>query len=405
MDMLYPFSEPLYVMAKPAGAACNLRCRYCYYLEKAKLFTRQQPPVMSDELLEKYIKEYIGCQSTPDVLFCWHGGEPLLRPLNFYKKALKLQRQYANGKRISNIIQTNGTLINDEWARFFKQNNFLIGVSIDGPKELHDRYRLNTRSEGSWERVMRGIRLLQKYDVDWNAMAVVNDVIAEHPLEFYRFFKSIDCHYIQFTPIVERIKHHDDGRHLANPLDGEEPQLAPFSVTPKKWGDFLCAVFDEWVRNDVGTFFVQIFDSTLANWIGEQPSVCTMAKNCGHAAVMEHNGDFYSCDHFVFPEYRLGNIMTDSIISMMKSERQLKFGRAKHDSLPSQCQECEWLFACNGECPKNRFCKTPTGERGLNYLCEGYRQFFSHAAPAMDFMKNQLLNQLPPAAIMDFLKG
>lgn len=405
MDALYPFSEPLYVMAKPAGAACNLRCEYCYYLEKAKLFARQQAPTMSDELLEKYISEYINSQSTPDVLFCWHGGEPLLRQISFYKKALKLQNQYAKGKRISNIIQTNGTLITDEWARFFKLNNFLIGVSIDGPKELHDRYRLSPRAEGSWERVMRGIRLLQKYDVDWNAMAVINDVIAEHPLDFYRFFKSIDCHYIQFTPIVERIKHHADGRHLANPLDGEEPMLAPFSVTPKKWGDFLCTVFDEWVRNDVGTFFVQIFDSTLANWIGEQPSVCTMAKNCGHAAVMEHNGDFYSCDHFVFPEYRLGNIMTDSIISMMKSERQLKFGRAKHDSLPSQCQECEWLFACNGECPKNRFCKTATGERGLNYLCEGYRRFFSHVAPAMDFMKSQLLNKRPPAAIMDILKG
>lgn len=403
--MIYPFSEPLYVMAKPAGAACNLRCEYCYYLEKAKLFSKQQAPTMSDELLEKYISEYIGCQTTPDVLFVWHGGEPLLRPISFYKKVLKLQRQYAKGRNISNIIQTNGTLINDEWALFLKQNNFLIGVSIDGPKELHDHYRLNPQSQGSWDRVIRGIKCLQKYNVEWNAMAVVNDVIAEHPLEFYNFFKSINCHYIQFTPIVERIIKHEDGRHLANPLDGEEPKLATFSVTAKQWGDFLCTIFDEWVRKDVGTYFIQIFDSTLANWVGEKPSVCTMAKNCGHAAVMEHNGDFYSCDHFVFPEYRLGNLNTESILQMMKSERQLKFGRAKSDSLPLKCQECEWLFACNGECPKNRFCKTTTGERGLNYLCEGYRRYFSHVAPAMDFMRRQLINRQSPAEIMNFIRS
>ena len=402
--MLHPFSSPLYLMAKPAGAACNLRCDYCYYLEKARLFTRQDAPVMSDELLERFVEDYIGCQTTPEVQFCWHGGEPLLRPVSFYKKALKLQRQYARGRKIDNIIQTNGTLINDEWARFFRQNNFLVGVSIDGPKELHDHYRRSPQNEGSWDRVMRGIRCLQKYNVDWNAMAVVNDVTADHPLEFYRFFKSIDCQYLQFTPIVERLQSHSDGRHLANPLDGDEPQLAPFSVTPKKWGEFLCAIFDEWVRKDVGKMFVQIFDSTLACWMGEQPSVCTMARDCGHAAVMEHNGDVYSCDHFVFPEYRLGNILSDSILSMMKSQRQLEFGRVKHGALPLQCQQCEWGFACNGECPKNRFCTTSSGERGLNYLCEGYHAFFEHAAPAMDIMKRLLQRQLPPALIMEGLK-
>lgn len=402
--MLYPFSEPLYVMAKPAGAACNLRCSYCYYLEKAKMYTRHNSPVMSDQMLEEYISQYISAQTTPDVLFCWHGGEPLLRPLSFYRKAMQLQSQYAKGRNISNIIQTNGTLITDEWARFFRQHGFLIGVSLDGPQHLHDVYRKTPQDQGSWERVMRGVSLLNKYGVEWNAMAVVNDVIAQHPLEFYRFFKSIGCHFLQFTPIVERLTVHADGRHLANPLDGDMPSLAPYSVTPRQWGDFLCTLFDEWVRNDVGKVFVQIFDSTLANWVGEQPSVCTLAKHCGHAAVMEHNGDFYSCDHFVFPEYRLGNIMTHSILSMMKSERQLNFGRAKHDSLPTQCQECQWEFACHGECPKNRFCKTPTGERGLNYLCEGYRQYFSHVAPAMDFMKRQLMQRQPPAAIMDSIR-
>lgn len=392
-------------MAKPAGALCNLRCEYCYYLEKQLLYkgirkdsaSGENSPYMTDELLEHYIKEYIAAQTTHEVQFCWHGGEPLLRKRSFYEKALKLQGRYAQGHQIDNIIQTNGVLIDDDWARFFAQHHFLVGISIDGPEEYHNSYRVAASGKPTWERVMRGIDCLNKYNVEWNAMAVVNAVNVEHPLEFYRFFKEIGCRYIQFTPIVERIVHHDDGRHLANPLDSDDWTLAPFSITPKQWGNFLCTLFDEWVKNDVGQYFIQLFDSTLANWMGMQPSVCTLAKDCGHAAVMEHNGDLYSCDHFVFPEYKLGNIKTDTIISMMNSKRQIDFGKVKQGSLPRQCQMCEWLFACNGECPKNRFAKTSEGERGLNYLCAGYHQFFTHAAPAFDIMK-KLLQMGRPAA-------
>ncbi len=397
---VYPFAEPLYVMAKPAGASCNLRCRYCYYLEKEILYSSKRTHTMSDEVLERYIKDYIDSQTTAEILFCWHGGEPLLQPISFYKKALRLQKQYAPQRRISNSIQTNGTLITDEWAMFLKQNNFLVGVSIDGPQHLHDHYRTNSTGRGTWELVMKGINCLNEHHVEWNAMAVVNNITTRNPLEFYQFFKSIKCRYIQFTPVVERIINHADGRSLATPQDGDSAQLAPFSVNPKEWGQFLCTIFDEWVRHDVGEYFIQLFDSTLANWVGQPPSLCTMAKTCGHAGVMEHNGDVYSCDHFVFPEYKLGNIMSASIISMMKSQRQLNFGRAKQGTLPKQCQMCEWLFTCNGECPKNRFLKTPEGDIGLNYLCQGYQAFFSHVAPAMDIMKRLLLNNMPPAMIM-----
>ena len=247
---------------------------------------------------------------------------------------------------------------------------------------------------------MRGIELLKKHGVEWNAMAVVNDFNASYPREFYHFFRQIGCHYLQFAPIVERILPHADGRHLASADDGSDARLAQFSVSPRQWGTFLCTLFDEWVKKDVGTIFVQLFDATLANWVGEQPGVCTLAPTCGHAGVMEFNGDVYACDHFVFPEYRLGNIYTQSLVEMMYGERQLKFGQAKRDSLPRQCRQCPWLFACNGECPKNRFCQTADGEPGLNYLCEGYRMFFAHVAPYMDFMKRELLAGRAPANVM-----
>ena len=350
-----PFARPLYVMTKPVGAVCNLACDYCYYLEKANLYKDISKHVMSDELLEKFIREYIGSQTMPQVLFTWHGGETLMRPLSFYKRVMELQQKYAGGRTIDNCIQTNGTLLTDEWCEFFKKNNWL------------------------------------------------NDFNADYPLDFYHFFKEIDCHYIQFTPIVERISPHADGRHLASPLQ-EDEKLADFSVSPEQWGNFLCTLFDEWVRQDVGNFFIQLFDSTLANWVGAQPGVCTMAKTCGHAGVMEFNGDVYSCDHFVFPEYKLGNIHEKTLVEMMYSERQMKFGQMKQDSLPRQCKECEFLFACNGECPKNRFARTADGEPGLNYLCKGYHQFFQHVAPYMDYMKKELLAERAPANIMEAIK-
>lgn len=403
MTTVSPFARPLYVMLKPVGAHCNLACDYCYYLEKLNLYQDSSKHIMSDELLEKFIKEYIESQMMPDVLFTWHGGETLMRPLSFYKKALELQQKYAKGRRIDNCIQTNGTMLNDEWCKFFHDHQWLVGVSIDGPQEFHDEYRRNRQGQPSFIKVMKGIELLNKHQVEWNAMAVVNDFNADYPLDFYHFFKKIGCHYIQFTPIVERVFNHQDGRHLAAVEEGDE-KMADFSITPEQWGHFTCTIFDEWVRNDVGDYYIQLFDSTLANWIGEQPGVCSLAKTCGHAGVMEYNGDVYSCDHFVFPQYKLGNIYTKTLVEMMYSDRQQAFGQAKYSSLPGQCKQCPYLFACNGECPKNRFCRTKDGESGLNYLCKGYFQFFSHVAPYMDFMKNELLNQRPPANIMQALK-
>ena len=318
-----PFAKPVYVMLKPVGSVCNLACEYCYYLEKGKLYPEVKNHIMSEQLLEKFIKDYLECQTMPQVLFTWHGGETLLK----------------------------------------------------------------------------------KHQVEYNAMAVVNDYNVDYPLEFYNFFKEMDCHFIQFAPIVERLGTHTDGTKLTSPEQQDANiKLAPFSVDSGKWGDFLCAIFDEWLKEDVGNYYIQLFDATLANWVGEQPGICTLARTCGHAGVMEFNGDLYACDHFVFPEYKLGNIYTQTLTEMMYSQNQLKFGADKYDKLPTQCKECEFLFACNGECPKNRFLHTASGEPGLNYLCKGYKTFFKHVAPYMDFMKKELLAQRPPANVMQWAK-
>ena len=375
MSIAIPFGSPLYVMLKPVSSRCNLHCRYCYYLEKGLLYPNQEP--LSEELLETFIRQYIEAQTMPQVLFTWHGGEPLLRPLSFYQRALELQQRYARGRQIDNCIQTNGTLLTDEWCEFLRENRFLVGISIDGPQTYHDAYRCQ-----SFEKVMRGIRLLQEHHVEWNAMATVNHLNADHPVEFYRFFKEIGCQYLQFTPVVE-------------------PSLCDTSVTPEQWGRFLCGVYDEWVKEDIGRIFVQLFDATLANWAGEPPGICSMSPTCGRAAVMEANGDVYSCDHFVFPEYRLGNIRQQSLTAMLYGERQQQFGRNKSATLPRQCRECRFLFACHGECPKNRFLKDKYGELGLNYLCAGYKQFFAHVAADMDFMKAELDAGRSPANLMN----
>ena len=400
-----PFAKPLYVMLKPAGAHCNLACKYCYYLEKNNLYQNSHRHLMSDEMLEQFTREYIEAQTMPQVLFTWHGGEPLMRSIDFYKKALALQKKYAHGKQIDNVIQTNGTLLTDEWCEFFAKNHWLVGISIDGPQEYHDHYRVTPAGKPSWEKVMQGISLLKKHRVEWNAMAVVNAYNAEHPLEFYHFFRDNGCQYLQFTPIVERLTEHEDGRTLASLADDREIPLADASVTPQQWGNFLCTIFDDWVRHDVGKTFVEIFDCTLANWMGVLPGICAYSKECGHAGVMEHNGDVYSCDHFVFPEFKLGNIRDQSLIDMLYGEKQQAFSRLKHTSLPRQCKECDMEFACHGECPKNRFEKDKYGEPGLNYLCQGYYQYYSHVAPYMDFMKRELLAQRPPANIMNVLKN
>ena len=400
-----PFAKPLYVMLKPAGAHCNLACKYCYYLEKNNLYQNSHRHLMSDDMLEQFTREYIEAQTMPQVLFTWHGGEPLMRSIDFYKKALALQKKYAHGKQIDNVIQTNGTLLTDEWCEFFAKNHWLVGISIDGPQEYHDHYRVTPAGKPSWEKVMQGISLLKKHRVEWNAMAVVNAYNAEHPLEFYHFFRDNGCQYLQFTPIVERLTEHEDGRTLASLADNREIPLADASVTPEQWGNFLCTIFDDWVRHDVGKTFVEIFDCTLANWMGVLPGICAYSKECGHAGVMEHNGDVYSCDHFVFPEYKLGNIREQSLIDMLYGEKQQAFSRLKHTSLPRQCKECDMEFACHGECPKNRFEKDKYGEPGLNYLCQGYYQYYTHVAPYMDFMKRELLAQRPPANIMNVLKN
>lgn len=395
-----PFAKPLYVMLKPAGAHCNLACKYCYYLEKNKLYPTAQRHLMSDEMLEQFTREYIEAQTMNQVLFTWHGGEPLLRSIDFYRKALSLQQKYARGRRIDNVIQTNGTLLTDEWCEFFAQNHWLVGISIDGPQPYHDHYRLTAAGKPSWQKVMQGIKLLKKHGVEWNAMAVVNAYNVNHPLEFYRFFKENGCQFLQFTPIVERLTRHEDGRTLASLADKNEIPLSEASVAPEQWGYFLCAIFDEWVRKDVGKIFVEIFDCTLANWMGISPGICAYSKECGHAGVMEHNGDVYSCDHFVFPEYKLGNIRDHSLIDMLYGEQQQEFSRLKHSSLPRQCKECDMEFACHGECPKNRFMKDKYGDSGLNYLCPGYYHYYQHVAPYMDYMKQELMSQRPPSNIM-----
>jgi anaerobic sulfatase maturase len=399
MHTFAPFAKPLYVMLKPVGSACNLACQYCYYLEKELLYPNNKRSWMSEETLETFIQQYFLAQTQPYVSFTWHGGEPLLRPISFYKKALKLQQKYGKGFYIENSLQTNGTLLTDEWCRFFKENNFLIGLSIDGPATVHDAYRQTLSGKGSFQKVLNGIRLLNKHGVEWNAMAVVNAQNVKDAATFYNFFKSINCHFIQFTPIVERLVPHADGRCLAS-VNEQTQTMSPLSVTPEEWGAFLCNLFDLWIKEDVGTYYIQMFDATLANWVGQTPGLCTLSKSCGHASAMEHNGDVFACDHFVFPEYKRGNIHTQTITEMMYSPEQLQFGKNKWQSLPRQCKECSFLFACYGECPKNRFAIDAYGNKGLNYLCKGYKRFFAHVAPYMQFMKEQLEKELPPADVM-----
>ncbi len=400
MNTAFPFSHPLYVMAKPAGAQCNLRCAYCYYLEKEKLYAgHREKMMMDDTLLEKFVREYIEAQTTPYVLFTWHGGEPLLQSRTFYERALQLQQLYAGGRQIDNCIQTNGTLLNDDWCGFFKDNGFLVGISIDGDLPLHDAYRHTPSRQGTFHQVMRGISLLQRHGVEWNGMAVVNHINVKHPLEFYRFFKSIGCRYLQFAPIVERTATRSDGLLWASGMQAEG-SLSPPSITAGEWGEFLCTLFDEWVRQDVGEYFIQLFDATLANWVGEAPGVCILSAECGNVGVLEYNGDMYSCDHFVYPEYLLGNLHRHTITEMMRSDRQQHFAQYKRQSLPRQCKECNYLFACHGECPKNRFLYDRYGQFGLNFLCQGYHCFFEHAAPYMDRMAQLLDEGKAPALVM-----
>jgi len=402
-----PLSTPTYVMAKPNGSSCNLDCSYCYYLEKARLYENRKNLQMSDEILEKYIESYIQAQPVPEVLFTWHGGETLLRDISFYRRALMFQKKYGRGRNIDNSLQTNGTLLTDEWCKFFKDNNFLIGISIDGPEHCHDHYRRNKAGKDTFKQVMRGIELLKKHRVEFNTLSVINDYNVNYPLEIYNFFKDIGTTYMQFTPIVEKItQSRSDGLSLLPPdsVGSDDAVLAPWTVDAKKFGEFYITIFDEWVKKDVGKYYIQLFDAALAGTVGAIPGVCIFGETCGHATVMEFNGDIYACDHYVFPEYQIGNIKTHTIYEMVFSQKQLRFGADKRDTLPTQCRQCEFKKLCNGECPKNRIIKTSIGESGLNYLCEGYYAFWKHSQPYLEFMANELFFKRAPSNVMDWKK-
>lgn len=385
-----------HMMTKPRGAICNLDCRYCYFLSKERLYPDSDFR-MSETLLEAYTRQYIHAQTVSDVTFAWQGGEPTLMGLDFYRQAVSYQRKYRRpGMRLHNTLQTNAVLLDDDWCAFFKKHNFLIGVSLDGPQALHDAYRVDKGGAPTFERVLRGIHLLQKHGVDFNILTTVHAANADQPLGVYRFLRDeIRAGFIQFIPIVER--DNDTGYQQGDTVTDR-------SVTAQAYGDFLIAVFDEWVTSDVGHVFVQIFDVALAAWSGHPPGLCIFEETCGGALALEHNGDVYSCDHYVEPDYRLGNIIDVPLTEIVAMDKQQAFGLAKRDTLPRYCRECEVRFVCNGGCPKNRFIHTPDGEPGLNYLCAGYKAFFNHIDEPMRFMANELANRRPPANIMTHLR-
>jgi uncharacterized protein len=395
------------VMLKPAGSSCNLNCTYCYYLEKKILYPSGAPFKMSEELLEEYTRQYIEANQVPVVTFTWQGGEPTLMGLEFYLKAMELQKKHAGGKTIENAFQTNGTRLNDDWCRFFKDNNILVGISIDGEEHNHDKYR-KTNSEGpTFKRAMKGIELLHKHRVEFNTLSCVTNYNVHFATETYRFLKRIGSGFIQFLPVVER-ETDPSGNHgmkLASPLSPENTKATEWSVGAKDFGKFLITVFNDWVRNDVGRYYVQIFDTTLANYVGEMPGICVFSETCGDAVVMEYNGDLYSCDHYVFPEYLLGNITETPMVELVKSQRQFDFGIDKRNKLPRYCLNCEVRYACHGECPKHRFIFTPDGKPGLNYLCEGYKDFFHHVEPFMEYMAKELKNKRAPANVMQWIRN
>jgi len=368
-------------MAKPTGSACNLHCDYCFFLKKEKLYPGSDFR-MPEEVHEAYIKQLFAAHQVPQVTVAWQGGEPTLMGLDFFKHSIELQKKYAKpNTQIENTFQTNGILLNDEWCQFFHENNFLIGLSIDGPKELHDYYRKDKAGHGTFDRVVKAVRLLQKHKVEFNILCTVNSKNADHPLDVYRFFRdTLDAHYLQLIPIVERIN--DKGETGSQ----EGSKVTDRSVRPDQWGRFLIEIFDEWVKKDVGKTFVLNFDGALAGWLNMAGTVCIFGPTCGQGTALEHNGDLYSCDHFVEPDYYLGNILKNPMIELVASDKQQKFGRNKRDTLSQYCRKCEFIHICNGECPKNRFIETPDGDKGLNYLCEGYKAFFKHTDKAMKVM-------------------
>lgn len=395
------------IMTKPMGPICNLDCTYCFYLEKENLYGGAARNYrMRDELLESYIRQYIKSQNASVINFAWQGGEPTLLGVEFFQKVIELEAKYADGRQIQNAFQTNGTLLDDNWGEFLARNSFLIGLSVDGPAHLHDAYRVDKDGQPTHPRVMRGLNVLKKHGVEFNTLTVVNRLNSQHPLEVYRFLKEIGSQYLQFIPIVEEIAEEPNaqGLRLLKPY-APKTRVSEWSVDSLQWGVFLQTIFDEWVRQDVARTFVNLFDVALEAWLGMDPSLCVFSRKCGAALAMEHNGDLYSCDHFVYPENKLGNILEQPLVQLATQQQQIKFGEAKEKALPKFCRSCDVRFACNGECPKHRFLKTEDGESGLNYLCAGYKHFFHHIDPYMQFMANELRFQRPPANVMQWARA
>lgn len=388
-------SPAFHVMAKPHGAICNLDCKYCYYLSKENLYPGSK--FRMDGLLEFYIQQYIHAQPAPEVNFAWQGGEPTLMGLEFFRKAIAYQKKHRRpGTVIQNSLQTNGILLDAEWGQFLKEHGFLVGVSLDGPQPLHDAYRVDRGGRPTHARVMRGIEVLKRHKVDFNILCCVHAANADQPLEVYRFLRDeVPTRYIQFIPIVER-------ENKAGYQEGA--RVTTRSVNGWQYGHFLISIFDEWAGRDIGNVFVQLFDVCLGVWLGQPASLCSFAQTCGLNLAMEHNGDLYSCDHFVEPGHFLGNIRERGLPTLINSEQQIRFGLAKRDELPRHCRKCEVRFICNGGCPKDRIRKTPQGEPGLNYLCEGYKSFFLHIDEAMKIMAALIRTNRPPSDLMAILE-
>jgi uncharacterized protein len=391
-----------HIMTKPIGPICNLDCKYCFYLEKENLYPNTMRWEMAPEVLERYIQQYIAAQKIDEVHFAWQGGEPTLLGVDFFRTVVTLQQKHAGGKAINNALQTNATLIDDDWGRFLAEHKFLVGVSLDGPRELHDHYRVDKGNAPTFDRVMRGLSKLKEHKVEFNTLTVVNRHNSAYPLEVYQFLKEVGSGFMQFIPVVERktAKPGPEGMVLVQPSFRHSADVTDWSVEPQAYGRFLVQIFDEWVKTDVGRYFVQQFDVALESWLGLDASLCVFRKTCGSALAMEHTGDLYSCDHFVYPENKLGNVMETDLELMVNSQQQTNFGLDKLNTLPRMCRECDVRFACNGECPKHRFLTTPDGELGLNYLCASYKHFFHHVDPYMRFMAAELRAGRPPANIM-----
>ncbi|MFH0937865.1 MAG: anaerobic sulfatase maturase [Planctomycetota bacterium] len=395
-------SFAFHVTAKPIGPICNLDCQYCFYLEKENLYPDTKNFRMSDEVLESYIRQRFANQNVSEVNFAWQGGEPTLLGLDFFRRVVELQKKYCvSSRRVSNAFQTNGILLDADWCQFFRENKFLVGLSIDGPRDLHDCYRVDHSGRPTFDRSMQALELLKRHGVEFNTLTVVNRENSRRPLEVYNFLKNHGCVFMQFIPLVECVA----SESVSAPPDSAiSPATVTFgSVQSETWGEFLCSIFDEWVRHDVSQIYVQLFEVQLGLWLGLRSSLCVFSETCGQSLILEHNGDLYACDHYVYPKFLRGNILRQSMSAMAASAEQIRFGADKRDALPRQCLRCDMRFACNGACPKHRFMKTADGEDGLNYLCSGYKRFFKHIAPYMQQMVELLKARRSPALIMSRL--